>query len=197
MKARILDESVKVYSSMDANSVSLANLSKDTEIEFAPAKRRGGKLWVPITLPTGQQAFIPGETRIAVIRVGSVKQNNVDMLDEPTVGALVKQQLVRNSRFEILQVMEGKKWVKIRDANGNEGYISGDTRIQEIKQKTKALGRKNILSGAMWLIAGLLIVYSNSSVSTGGSFVILGYGALLFGAFTLISGLVQYFTAPS
>jgi hypothetical protein len=197
MKARILDEQVKVYSSTDANSVSLANLAKDTEIEFAPAIRRGGKLWVPITLSTGQQAYIPGETRIAVIRVGVVKQNNVDMLEEPAEGALVKQQLVRNSRFEILQVMEGKKWVKIRDANGNEGYISGDTRIQEIKQKTKALGRKNILSGAMWLIAGLLIVYSNSSVTTGGSFVILGYGALLFGAFTLISGLVQFFTAPT
>ena len=87
MKARILDEQVKVYSSMDANSVTLASLMKDTEIEFAPAIRRTGKLWVPITLSTGQQAFIPGETRIAVIRVGAVKQNSVDMLAEPEEGA--------------------------------------------------------------------------------------------------------------
>jgi len=197
MKARILDEQVKVYSSMDANSVSFANLTKGTEIEFAPAIRRAGKLWVPITLSTGQQAFIAGETRIAVIRVGAIKQNSVDMLVDPEEGALVKQQLARNSRFEILQVLDGKKWVKIRDMNGNEGYISGNTRIQEIRQKTKAMGRKNILSGGMWLIAGLLIVYSNSSVTSGGSFVLLGYGALIFGAVTLIMGLVQFFTAPT
>jgi hypothetical protein len=154
-------------------------------------------LWVPITLSTGQQAFIPGETRIAVLRVGAVKQNSVDMLADPKEGALVKQQLVRNSRFEILQVLEGKKWVKIRDTNGNEGYISGNTRIQEIRQKTKAMGRKNMLSGGMWLIAGLLIVYSNSSATSGGSLVLLGYGALIFGAVTLIMGLVQFFTAPT
>ena len=109
----------------------------------------------------------------------------------------MKQQLVRNSKFEILQVLEGKKWVKIRDANGNEGFISGNTRIQEIRQKTKAMGRKNMLSGGMWLIAGLIIVYSNSSVTSGGSLVLLGYGALIFGAVTLIMGLVQFFTAPT
>lgn len=197
MKARILDEQVKVYSSMEPNSVTLASLPKDTEIEFAPAIRRAGKLWVPITLSTGQQAFIAGETRIAIIRVGAVKQKSVDMLADPEEGALVKQQLIRNSRFEILQVLEGKKWVKIRDTNGNEGYISGNTRIQEIRQKTKAMGKKNILSGAMWLIAGLLIVYSNSSVTSGGSLVLLGYGALIFGAVTLIMGVVQFFTAPT
>jgi hypothetical protein len=93
--------------------------------------------------------------------------------------------------------MEGKKWVKIRDSNGTEGYISGNTRIREIKQKTKALARKNILSGAMWLVAGGLIVYSSIFGSSGGSFTILGYGALLYGVIMLVSGLVQFFTAPS
>ena len=199
MKARVLDEKVKVYSSMDANAVSIATLTEGSEIEFGPAKRKAGKVWVPITLSTGQQAFIPGEARIYVLRQGTLMQNNVNLLAEPVEEAMGKQQLARNTRVDILQVVErdGQKWVKIRDSNGSEGYIAGNTRIRVIQQKTKANGRKNILSGAMWLIAGLLIVFSNSSVTSGGSVTILGYGALLFGAVMLISGLVQFFTAPT
>jgi hypothetical protein len=199
MKARILDEQVKVYSSMDANAVSIATLSEGSEIEFGATKRKGGKLWVPITLSTGQQAFIPGEARISVIRQGALLQNNVDLVAEPSEGALIKQQLARNTKLDILQVMkgDGKDWVKVRVENGNEGYIAGNTRIRVIQQKTKAMGRKNILSGAMWLIAGLVIIFSNSSATSGSSFTILGYGAILFGGFMLISGLVQFFTAPT
>jgi hypothetical protein len=199
MKARILDEQVKVYSSMDENAVSLATLGQGSEIEYGPTKRKAGKLWVPITLSTGQQAFIPGESRIYVIRQGALMQNNVDLLTEPAEGALVKQQLARNTKVEILQVIkgEGQDWVKIRDENRTEGYIAGNTRVRVTQQKTKATGRKNALTGAMWLIAGLVIVFSNSSASSGGGFLVFGYGAILFGAVMLISGLVQFFTAPT
>ena len=31
--------------------------------------------------------------------------------------------------------------------NGSEGYISGDTRVRLIQQKTKAMARKNLLTG--------------------------------------------------
>jgi hypothetical protein len=199
MKARVLDEQVKVYSSTDANAVSIATLAAGSEIEIGAAKRKAGKLWVPITLSTGQQAFIPGEARIYLVRQGALMQNNVDLFSEPVDGSLVKQQLSRNTKLEILQVIkeEGKDWVKVRVENGMEGYITGNTRIRVIQQKTKAMGRKNILTGAMWLLAGGVIVFSNSSANSGGSFMIFGYGAILLGAFMLISGLVQFFTAPT
>jgi capsular polysaccharide biosynthesis protein len=199
MKARTLDGQVKVYSSTDANAVSIAVLPEGTEIEFGAARRTGGKVWVPITLSTGQQAFIPGDARIYVIKQGALMQNSVDLFTEPSKNALVKQQLDRNSKFDILKVEEadGKRWVRIRDTNGNEGFIDGNTRIRVIQQKTKALARKNILSGAMWLVAGLLITFSNSSSASGSGFIILGYGAILFGAFMLISGVMQFFKAPS
>lgn len=199
MKARVLDDQVKVYSSMEANAISIATLDAGSEIEIGATKRKAGKLWVPVVLPNGQQAFIPAETRIQLVRQGALLQNNIALLAEPVEGALVKQHLSRNTKLEIVQVVkdEGKDWVKVRVENGMEGYISGNTRIRLIQQKTKAGGRKNILSGAMWLIAGLVIVFSNSSSNTGGSFIVFGYGAILFGAVMLISGLVQYFTAPT
>jgi hypothetical protein len=154
---------------------------------------------VPITLSTGQQAFIPAETRIYIIHEGSLMQNNVELHAEPSSGSLIKAQLARNTKVYILQVVkgDGQDWVRVRDASGAEGYIPGDTRIRVMQQKTKASGRKNIVTGVMWLIAGLVIVFTNSAPATGSSFGLLGYGAILFGAVMLISGIVQFITAPS
>jgi uncharacterized protein YgiM (DUF1202 family) len=199
MKAMILDPQVKVYSSFDANAVSIASLPAGSEIEFGAPKRKAGKLWVPITLSTGQQAFIPGETRLFIIRQASLLQNNIDLHTEPSTTSMVKQQFTRNTKVYILEVVkqENQDWVRVRDMNGMEGFIQGNTGIRVIQQKTKALGRKNMLSGAMWLIAGLVITFSGSSPASGGSFFLFGYGAILFGAFMLISGLVQFLTAPS
>jgi hypothetical protein len=197
MKARILDTDVKVYSSIDANAVSIATLQEGSEIEFGPVKKRAGKVWVPITLSTGQQAYIPGDTHIFAIREGALMQNSADVHMEPTAESATKQQLKANAKFYILQrvTQNGQIWMRIRDVNGSEGYIFGDTRIRVIQQKTKAAGMKNVVSGGMWLAIGLLVTFSGISGTSGGSFTVIGYGAILFGAVMLISGLVQYFTA--
>jgi len=133
------------------------------------------------------------------MREGSLLQDKVDLHAEPSGGSLIKQQLARNSKVYILQVVkgDGQDWVKVRDATGNEGYISGETRLRVLQQKTKAMGRKNMLSGAMWLIAGLVITLSGSSATSGSGFNLLGYGAIFFGAVMLISGVVQFVTAPA
>jgi hypothetical protein len=199
MKARILDSDVKVYSSMDANGVSITTLHAGSEIEFGGPKRKAGKVWVPITLSTGQQAFIPGEARIHMIQQGAIIQNNVELRAGPSSVSMVKQQLPRNTKVYILQVVkEGEKeWVKVRDMSGIEGYIAGDTRLRIIQQQTKALGMKNIRSGVMWLIAGLILLFSTGSPASGGTFLWFGYGATLFGGLMLVMGVVQYLRAPS
>jgi len=198
MKARILDPQVKVYSSFDANAVSIATLNEGSEVEFGAPKRKAGKLWLPITLSTGQLAYIPGETRLFLIRMASIMQN-VDLHTEPSSGSLVKQQLPRNTRVYVMEVIkrDDQDWVKVRDMNGSEGFISGNTSIRVIQEKTKAMGRRNMFTGVMWLIAGLIVTFSGGSPASGGGFTLLGYGAILFGAVMLISGLVQLFTAPS
>src|SRR4030066_1969019 len=179
MKARIKDAQVKVYSSMDENAVSIATLPIGSEVELGAAKRKSGKLWVPITLSTGQQAFIPGDTHVDLIKLGSLWQNNVELRSDPSEGSLVKQQLARNSKVYILQLVKGgmgKDWVKVRDMNGIEGYVSGDTRIRVIQQTTKAMGLKNLRSGVMWGIAGLIVIFSGNSPASGGVYNLFGYG---------------------
>ncbi len=197
MKATILDKQVKVYSSIDEYAVSIATLPEGSEIDFGGAKKRAGKLWVPITLSTGQQAFIPGDTHIFAIREGALAQDNVDLHTEPSAASLIKQQLGRNAKFYILQRVsdQGQIWMRVRDINGSEGFISGETRIRVVQQKTKAVGKKNVVSGVMWLAVGVLISFSGIAGTSGGSFTVFGYGAILFGAVMLILGAVQYFTA--
>ncbi len=199
MKARILDPQVKVYSSQDANAVSVATLTTGNEVEVGTPKRKAGKLWLPITLSTGQQVFIDGGTRLSLIRLASLMQNNVELHVEPSAESMVKQQFPRNTKVYILEVVkrDNQDWVKVRDMSGAEGYITGNTGIRVIQEKTKAMARRNLLSAVMWLIAGLIIIFSGGSPATGGGFVLLGYGAILFGGVMLIAALVQLFTAPS
>ena len=199
MKARIIDPQVKVYSSFDANAVSIATLNEGSEVEFGAPKRKAGKLWLPIILSTGQQAYISGETRLFPIRLASLMQNNVDLRSEPSSGSTVKQQLLRGTRVYVIEVIkkENEDWVRVRDMNGAEGYISGNTGIRVVQERTKAMGRKNMLTGVMWLIAGVVVTFSGGSPASGGSFILLGYGALLFGGVMLVAGLVQLLTAKS
>jgi uncharacterized protein YgiM (DUF1202 family) len=199
MKARILDPQVNVYSSMEENSISIASLKEGSEIEFGSSKRKAGKVWVPITLSTGQQAYIPGETHIYVIREGALLQNNVDMHTEPSSSSTIKQTLNRNAKVSVLQVVkgEGEDWVRVRDANGSEGFIGGNTRIRVLQQKTRSQGRKNVLTGVMWIIAGIVVIYPNFSVSSATTITYLGYAALLFGAGMLVLGIYQYVTSPA
>jgi hypothetical protein len=199
MKARIIDPQVKVYSTMNENEVSIATLSQGMEVEFSAPKRKAGKIWVPVKLATGQQAYIPGDARIFAIREGALMQENVDMHTEASPDSTVKQSLTRNSHMSILEVTKqnDERWVRIRDSSGSEGFIPGDTRIRLVQEKTKAGGRKNMLSGLMWLVAGGIIIFSGAPALSGSTFTLLGYGALVFGLGTLVYGIFQFFTAPT
>lgn len=199
MKARILDPQVKVYSSMDASALSMATLEEGSEIEIGSMKRKAGKMWRSIILSTGQNAYIPGEARIFMVREGTLIEKSVEMRAEPSAESPVKQQLQRNAKVSILQVVKsaGKDWVKVRDASGNEGYISGDTRVRLAPQRSKVNGRRNMITGGMWLIAGLIFLFSENPATAASGTSLLGIGALVFGLIILVSGIVQYVTAPA
>jgi len=199
MKGRILDPQVKVYSDPSPNALSLATLPAGSEIEFGAPRRKAGKVWVPITLTTGQQAFISGETRVSVIQQATLLQKDVEMHSEPSADSPVKQRLAGNPKVYILEAVgQGNQgWFKVRDASGSEGFIPRRTRMRVIVEKTKALGKKNMLTGALWLIGGVVVTAATWSAASGGGTYIFAWGAILFGAVQLIIGLVQFLTAPT
>jgi hypothetical protein len=198
MRARIIDPQVKLYSSPEPNALSLATLAEGTEIEFGKTIRAGGKKWIEVILPSGQKGYLPDATRVYPFRLATPLQNNVPMYNQPTEHSLVRQTLKRNTRLYLIDVTRGEDqdWAKVRDMNGVEGYISGRTRMRIIPEKSKALARKNILSGVMWCIGGAIIINIGAS-SSGGSTSFVAWGAILYGVFQFIMGIYQYFTAAS
>jgi uncharacterized protein YgiM (DUF1202 family) len=199
MKAIILDPQVKVYGSIDGNTISIATLNEGSEVEIGPTKRKAGKMWVPVVLSTGQKAYIPGDAKLHIIREGSIMDNNVEMHSEPSAESQVKQQLKRNTRLSILEVIkqENQTWVRVRDISGNEGYIPGETRFRLSPQRSKANGRRSMITGGMWLVAGAIFLYAENPATTSSGLNLIGFAALAFGAIIFISGLVQFLTAPA
>lgn len=198
MRAKILDQQVKLYSSPEPNALSLATLAEGTEIEFGKTIKAGGKKWIEVILSGGQKGYLPAETRVYPFRLAIPLQNNVPMYNQPTAHSLVRLTLKRNTKIYLIGVTRSQDldWVKVRDLTGVEGFISGQTRLRVIPEKSRALARKNILSGALWCGAGIVIT-SLGATSSGGGTYFVAWGAILYGAIQLITGLYQYFTAPS
>lgn len=200
MRARILDQQVKLYSSPEPNALSLATLTEGTEIEFGKVIRAGGQKWVEVIMPSGQKGYLPEATRVFPFRLASPLQNNVPVYSEPSEQSLVRQKLQRNSKIYLTNVSRigDQDWVQVRDMNGAEGYISGRTRLRVVQQKSKALGRKNMITGALWCIGGIVVTIATyGAASSGGGTYIVAWGAILYGAVQLVTGIYQYFTATS
>jgi hypothetical protein len=200
MRAKILDQQVKLYSSPEPNALSLATLTEGTEIEFGKTIKAGGKKWVEVIMPSGQKGYLPDATRVFPFRLATPLQNNVAVYNQPSAQSLVRQTLQRNTKIYLIGVTraEDQDWVQVRDMNGVEGYISGRTRLRVVQQKSKALARKNMLSGAFWCIGGIIVtVATYGAASNGGGTYFVAWGAIAYGAIQFISGIYQYFTATS
>lgn len=200
MKVKILDPRVTVYAEMDLNSTPLTQLVADNEVELGGVKKKEGKDWVAVVLPGGQKGYLSGETKIYPIKQVSLLQKDVDVYTSPSEGSLVKTRLKKGAKFYLAgsAKQDGKDWVKIREFSGSEGYIDGKTRIQMIPEVTKAVGRKNMIYGALWFFGGLIVtVGTYSAASSSGGTYLVTWGAIIFGAIQFLQGLYQYATSKA
>ena len=196
---RIIDPQVKMYSSPEPNSLSLATLVEGTEVEFGKTFNKAGKKWTEVIMPSGQKGYIPAETRVYHFRLGALLQNNVPMYNQPSSQSLVRATLKRNTKVYMTDVVkaDNQDWVKVRDLTGVEGYIPGQTPIRALAEKSKALARKNMISGALWCIGGIIVTVTTLKAASGGGTYFIAWGAILFGFLQLVQGIYQFFTANS
>jgi hypothetical protein len=201
MKARIIEQPVMLYSDMDISSPSVAELAVGSEVEIGGVKKKDGKEWVSASLPSGERGYVPGDTRIYIIKPATLLQENVNVYAKPSAASTVKSQYNKNDQFDLINVVtqDNKEWVKVRDSAGNEGFIEGDTKIRinpEAAKATQSDGGKNMVFGALWCIGGIIVTaatYSHAS-SEGGGYVV-AWGAIIFGAWQFLKGLYQSITA--
>jgi hypothetical protein len=200
MKARIIEQPARVYSEAGSESFSLTELPIGSEVELGSLKKKNGKSWVAVTLSNGQKGYLPGEARIFQIKMATLLQGNVKIYSDPSVLSTVKAEYKKNARLYLLGTVkqDDKTWVHIRELSGGEGYMEGQTRIKVIAEVNKAIGKKNMLYGALWCTGGILVTtITYSAASSGGGTYYVTWGAMLFGGLQFLQGLYQYLTSPA
>jgi hypothetical protein len=73
-----------------------------------------------------------------------------------------------------------------------------DVDAAEFKKAKRNIGAKNMLYGALWCGGGLVVTgisYSMATSGSGGGTYFVTWGAVIFGAYQFVKGLVQYLRA--
>jgi hypothetical protein len=199
MKARLLDSQALVYDGPDLNSGIVTQLLAGHEVELRGVKKKAGKDWVGVTLADGRRGYLPGDTKLFHIQPVTLLQKEVAVYAEPSTASVMKAQYKKPARFFLVGIanQDGKTWVRIRDAAGQEGFIDGKTSLKREVEVTKAMGGKNMLYGALWCIGGIVVTVATLSAASSGGTYVVAWGAVIFGGLQFFQGLYQYLTAPA
>ncbi len=199
MKARVLDSQVYIYSQPDQSSQIVTQVYGGQEVELGGIKKKDGKSWVKVKLATGQAGYLAGDSKVHIIKLVILLQDNAKIYSSPSLTSIPKGEFKKNNKFYLVEVLkqDDKDWVKVRDMNGNEGFIEGSTKIKRVPIITKAVGKKNMLYGALWFIGGIMVTLGTLAMASGGGTYIVAWGAVLFGGIQFVQGLIQYAQATA
>jgi len=126
-------EQTKIYSKPDLNSTPIIELTPGNQLELGVGKDVAGMEWITATLPSGQWGYIPGTTEINFALRLSLFERKVIVYSEPSTQSAVITHMKKNTVYDVIPSgSQDKKWVKIRDSAGNEGFIDGQTRGKRV-----------------------------------------------------------------
>jgi uncharacterized protein YgiM (DUF1202 family) len=195
MKGILVDESAKIYSEPSDQTLSLTTLQKGDEFELGKVSRKKNDVWVEVILPSGVKGFIPGATHIFEVKKVQFLSKSNDMHKEPNADSEIIKNYPQNVAVTAIGVEkdDDKGWVKVIDEQGTVGYVKGDIRIRLVQEVTTTSGKKQILSGAMFIILATVFYFvSVSNSSANGSMSFLMVAVFTFGLFQLVQGILQY-----
>jgi hypothetical protein len=169
-------------------------LNADDEVDLGNTKKAEGKKWCAVALRDGQQGYIAGDTPIRTLPHVKLDQAEAAILPGPEQTGDPGQTMKRGASFLILKTIEvdGRKWVKIRDANGREGYMDGEVKIQNVAAKGANSPEHDMIVGALWCIGGIVVtVATYSAVARSGGTYFVAWGAVLSGGIQFLKGLFR------
>ena len=143
MRGILVDENVRVYAEPNNQNLSITMLKKGDEFELGKVVQKKREVWVQITLPSEQTGYISGETRIFEVKRVQFLTDQVAMRDAASDDANLVKNYEKNAVVTAIGVENtgAKGWVKIKDDDGNEGFIRGDARIK-VYQEVSVAGSK-------------------------------------------------------
>jgi len=198
MKARILESQTYIYSEPDLNSQPVTQVFGGQEVDLGAVKKKDGANWVKVKTVNGQEGYLPGTSKVFIIKLASLLQNNAKVYSSPNPASIQKMEFKKNDKFYLMEVVkqeDGKDWVKVRDMRGNEGYIEGSTKIKRETMKSRAVAVRNMRNGAVWFILGVVVTVGTMTIASNGGTYVVAWGAIIFGGIQFVQGLFQYFSA--
>lgn len=75
------------------------------------------------------------------------------------------------------------------DTNYNKEHLD---EISTHQEELKAAAKKDMLVGGLWLFGGLAVTFISYSAASGGGRYVMAWGAVIFGGFQFIRGLINY-----
>jgi len=189
MKFR-MDQAQRLYSQPDASAYTDVEIALGEEVEIGSEVKRNGVGFCPVRRRNGQSGYIPGNTRGGHIKPMTIDQNEVVVYAQPSTGSPERTRLRKGARIWLFPgVVEtgGVQFVQIRNAQGIEGFMSGETRAKRVVEVTRQVAMKNMLVGGLWCVGGLVA----TSISN-----FYFFGAVVFGAIQFFKGLGQLVSAP-
>jgi len=196
MKAILTEESAPVYSSAEDQAISIATIHKDEVMELGKViRKRGGKVWVEITLPNDVKGYIVGGTKIFAVRNALIPRNPADLVEAPQKDARVVKTLVRNKIVTVYGVEKNDEgsWFKVTDEDGTQGYISTDAKLRVAPELSRSGARRNLITGLVFIFIGIVLSFMNGQSSQAGGIVYLAYAVVFFGLLQGGQGAVELY----
>lgn len=216
MKARLLENNVKVHLSMDETSPSVGMLNIGTVVELGKVATVNNQPWVEIVDGTYVKGYIKGGTKVFGFRKYSLGQDEVVAFDLPAATGLEKARYKRGAVLEKIDEIAdaNKKWYKVKDETGVDVFIDATTVLKELEGSQtgappplpavigppkpplsrKEQAKKDMLSGAGIFVLGLIVTIASFATASSGSggYYLLCWGPVIFGAIQFFKGLANY-----
>ena len=194
MRAKLVDDTVKIYAEPQDQSLSIATLNKDDEFEMGKVTRKKKDVWVEVTLPGGQTGYLPGGTKIFTLKKIQTLTDNIELREEANAESPIIKSLPKNSIVTAIGVdnSDSKGWVKILDGEGVTGFVRGDAKIRLYQEPTKEGARKLILTGGAFVIfAAVYYYFTVIATKTASNMQILIAVIVIFGLIQCGQGVMQ------
>ena len=195
MKARLVEEEVKIYGEPSSQTLSVGTIRKGDEFELGKVSRKKREVWVEVTLPSGLVGYMAGETKIFAIKQIETITATLDMYEAPDNESKIAKSYPKKTILTATEVIEDgdKGWVKVVDEDGLEGYIKGGARIKLYQEATLEGARKLLITGGIFiLVAAVLYIFTMSQANSTGNMDFLIMAAAAFGLVQLVQGAMQY-----
>lgn len=184
MKAILTEESTAVYDVAEDGAAQIATIHKDEEMELGKIlRKKGGKVWVEVTLPNDVKGYILGGTKIFAVRDALIPRSRTELHAGPSKSSRVLKTLERNKTVTVTGIEKNDEgsWFKSTDEDGAFGYISTEVKLRVAPELSRRSAMRNLVIGVLFLVIGIGLTVMDSRPGQSNNLIYLAYIVIFLG----------------